>query len=297
MEAVIIDFHTHIFPPRVIERRADLLEKDPCLKALYSNPRAKMASLEELISSMDRDGIDMSVVLNIGWSDLELCRETNDYILEAATRYPERLVGFCMVDPKSDWAPKELERCLKGGTRGIGELRPDLQGFNPAEGSAAVVFELAAKNELLALTHASEPVGHLYPGKGEVTPDILYRFATLFPELCLICAHWGGGLPFYALMPEVAQALQKVFFDTAATPFLYEDAIFSLASQLVGPHKILFGSDYPLISQGRIIRQLERLDLPQPDRESILGGNARQLLKLGHGEDSGFHRYRASRGT
>lgn len=276
---MVVDFHTHIFPPRVIERRAELLEKDPCFKTLYSNPKAKMATAEELISSMEQDGIDISVALNIGWSNPELCRETNDYLLESAARYPGRLVAFCMVSPEMNSPFEELERCLRGGARGIGELRPDLQPSDPASEKAVAVLELAKRYGLIVLSHASEPVGHPYPGKGQVTPDVLYQLASRFPELHLVFAHWGGGLPFYALMPEVERALQNVFFDTAATPFLYRGAVFEVVCQILGAGKILFGSDFPLIPQARIIRQLEQLNLPQEDKQRILGGNALHLLR------------------
>jgi len=260
-----------------------LLEKDPCFNVLYSNPKAKMATAEDLISSMEQSGIELSVVLNIGWSNPELCRETNDYLLESAARYPGKLVAFCMVNSGMNSALEELERCLRGGARGIGELRPDLQEFNLASEKTVTILELAKSHGLIVLSHASEPVGHSYPGKGQVTPDVLYGLASRFPELRLVFAHWGGGLPFYALMPEVEQALQNVFFDTAATPFLYREAIFGVVCQILGSRKILLGSDFPLISQVRMIRQLERLNLPQEDKERILGRNALHLLKLRRG--------------
>jgi len=82
-------------------------------------------------------------------------------------------------------------------------------------------------------------------------------------------------------MPEVERALQNVFFDTAATPFLYREAIFGVVCQILGSGKILFGSDFPLIPQARIIRQMGQLDLSREDKERILGQNALHLLKLG----------------
>ena len=75
---------------------------------------------------MDKDGVDVSVVLNYGWSTQSLCTEINDYILESVARYPKRLVGFCSVVPSEDEAAlREVERCIKGGAKGIGELRLD----------------------------------------------------------------------------------------------------------------------------------------------------------------------------
>ena len=141
-------------------------------------------------------------------------------------------------------------------------------------------MEVMSKHKLIMLTHTSEPVGHIYPGKGSVTPDILYPFITSFPDLTIVCAHWGGGLPFYALMPEVKQAMSNVFFDTAASPYLYTSQIYNQVIQLVGADKILFGSDYPLIAQSRYLKEINSLDLPEAAKNLILSGNAQRLLDI-----------------
>jgi hypothetical protein len=67
---MIIDFHTHIFPPQVKQNRRRYVDDDPCFAALYADERAKLATAEELIAAMDRNGVDVSVVLNIGWNRL-----------------------------------------------------------------------------------------------------------------------------------------------------------------------------------------------------------------------------------
>jgi predicted TIM-barrel fold metal-dependent hydrolase len=279
---VIIDFHTHIFPPWLRERRDEYIKTDPCFSLLYSQSKAKMATVEELVASMDEAGIDMSVVVNAGWVRHELCVKTNDYILGSISRYPTRLVGFCAIQPRAgDAAIAELERCAKAGARGIGELRSDVQGFDLADKrTMKPLIDAALKHDLIFLTHSSEPVGHEYSGKGSITPDILYSFVTGFPNLKLVCAHWGGGLPFYALMPEVAIALDNVFFDTAATVFLYKPEIFEQVSHIISSDKILFGTDYPLMHQNRVITQIQSSKLTEEDRTKILGANAQKLLCL-----------------
>jgi len=279
---MIIDFHTHIFPPKMIENRDSYIGRDPCFDVLYANSKSKLATADELIANMDKEGIDVSVALNIGWRSHELCLETNDYIMEAIARYPNRLVGFCAVQPlDSEKALVELERCVRGGVKGIGELRCDTQGFDLAdEVIMRPIAQVAMEYHLVLLTHSSEPVGHSYPGKGAITPDILYRFIQNFPDLSIVCAHWGGGLPFYALMPEVSRALSNVYFDTAASPFLYQDAIFEHMLGIVGADKILFGSDHPLIAQDRIVKSIRSLKLPAEAESMILGGNAERILAL-----------------
>jgi hypothetical protein len=113
-----------------------------------------------------------------------------------------------------------------------------------------------------------------------MTPDVLYPFITHHSDITVVCAHWGGGLPFYALMPEVKKALHNVYFDTAASPFLYQPRIYSLVSELVGADKILFGSDYPLLPQSRLIQEINSAALAEKEKDLILSGNARRLLKL-----------------
>lgn len=190
---MIVDFHTHIVPPEIKERRGDLVRQDPCFQALYSAPEVNLATAEDLIASMDRDAINVSVALNIGWSSPELCRRINDYIMESISKYPDRLIGFCSIQPKSREAVSEIERCARGGIRGIGELMPHMQGFDLGDKAlVSPVVEAAEEHNMILLTHSSEPIGHIYPGKGDVLPETLYRFITNFPDLLIVCAHWGG---------------------------------------------------------------------------------------------------------
>ncbi|MDI6815257.1 MAG: amidohydrolase family protein, partial [Dehalococcoidales bacterium] len=264
------------------KNRSKYIDNDPCFAILYSNSGAKLATADELVASMDKEEIDISVIVNIGWTTHELCVETNDYILESVARYPKRLVGFCAVQPNSyDAAIAEIERCAKEGIRGVGEIRPDMQLFDLRdEVVMEPLIEVLRKHKLILLTHASEPVGHDYPGKGAITPDMLYPFIASFPDLAIVCAHWGGGLPFYALMPEVKQVMSNVFFDTAASPILYNPQVYNQVIQLVGGDKILFGSDYPLLAQGRLLKEIRSLDLPEETKNLILSGNAQRLLGI-----------------
>jgi predicted TIM-barrel fold metal-dependent hydrolase len=279
---VIIDFHTHVFPPDVKKKRNKYIERDPCFAILYSDPKAKIATADELIAAMDKAGVDISVILNIGWTTHELCVETNDYIIDAVSRYPQRLVGFCAVQPNSPKAAvSEIERCAKAGIKGVGEMRPDIQLFDLGDEMVMnPLAEVLKEHKLALLLHSSEPLGHDYPGKGIMVPDMLYPFITSFPDLTVICAHWGGGLPFYALMPEVKKALGNVYFDSAASPFLYTPEVYQQVITLVGADKVLFGSDYPLLTQSRLLDEIETLDMPEETKNLVLAGNALKLLGI-----------------
>jgi len=279
---VTVDFHTHVFPPQIKKNRGQYIDRDPCFAILYSNPEAEIATAEELIAEMDKTGIDISVILNIGWTTHELCVETNDYIIDAVSRYPKRLVGFGAVQPQSTKAAvAEIERCAGAGLRGIGEIRPDLQLFDFADETVMTPFvEALQQHNLILLTHASEPVGHSYPGKGGITPDVLYPFITSYPDLTIVCAHWGGGLPFYSLMPEVKEAMKNVYFDTAASPFLYSPDVYSQGIRLAGADKILFGSDYPLLPPRRLLEEIKALDMNRETKDLMLSCNALRLLGI-----------------
>ena len=282
---VIVDAHTHIFPPGFRRRRDELLGRDATFGELYANPSAALATAEELVGAMDDAGVDVAVVVGIGWSDPELAREANDYLLEAVTGHPGRLVGFCATNPAwGEDAVQEAERCIVAGLRGVGELHPDSQGFRLDDrATMAPLMELAQRRGVPVLVHASEPVGHRYPGKGHTTPEALMGFIQHFPQATIICAHWGGGLPFYGLMPEVAEALEHVYFDSAASPFLYDERVFSQVAQLVRPQGLLFATDYPLISPRRLLAQVRGCGLSPEAEAMVLGDNAARLLGLPQG--------------
>jgi len=279
---MIIDFHTHVYPPSFRERREELSKVDATFGEIYSNPRSKLATATELVEAMDRDGVAAAVVMGLGWTDQTLAQEANDYLLQSAQEHPGRLIPFCSVNPA--WgkdALAEVERCANLGAKGLGELHPDTQALDVTDEKLMAPFmERGLDLGLPVLTHASEPVGHLYTGKGRTTPQKLESFIKAFPQNTIICAHWGGGLPFYALMPEVEEAMANVYFDSAASPFLYRPDVFQRAVDLVGAGKVLLGTDYPLLTHQRLLNQVLENPFSEDVKERILGGNARKLLGL-----------------
>jgi len=279
---MIIDFHTHVLPPQIKSDRSRYVEQDNAFARVYSGEKVKIATTEDLIDSMDRDGVDVSVIVNYSWTTHALCIETNDYILESVARYPRRLVGFCAVNSLvDDTSLMEIERCVRAGVKGVGELRPDTQPLDFKKKNIIKPFaDLVRQLKLIISTHASEPVGHMYPGKGTATPGLLADFIANLPGIPVVCAHWGGGLPFYELMPEVRKAMEDVYFDTAISPFLYRPEIYQHMSQIIGADRIIFGSDFPVIAQRRLLDEINAAGLSEKARDEILAGNARRLLGI-----------------
>jgi predicted TIM-barrel fold metal-dependent hydrolase len=278
---LIIDSHTHIFPPDFLRNRQSLLNIDKTFNELYSDSRSKLATAEDLIESMDENKIDVSVVMGIGWTNFELSEKSNQYIAESCQKYPDRLIGFGSIDLSSTNAVNQVSYCSDIGLKGIGELHLDHQLFRIGgyEVIDTVIQAIKAKGLILSI-HCSEPVGHLYPGKGSNTPEKIETLLKLSEGVKLILAHWGGGIPFYGLMPEIGKLFESVFFDTAASPFLYDRKIFEIVSSLVGSDRILAASDYPLLEFSRIKNDIEVSNLSNKDKKLLLGDNAKNLFNL-----------------
>jgi predicted TIM-barrel fold metal-dependent hydrolase len=278
---MIIDAHTHIFSPDMIAARANLLSRDRWFGWLYANPRSAMADVDALIASMDEAGVHCAVTFGFAWADEGLCRESNAYVLDAARAYPRRLIPLAVVNPQAGRsALADAQRALEDGFAGIGELMPDGQGF--ALDDRVVLDDLMALTRhygVPVITHADELIGHDYPGKGTQGPHRTYRMALNYPDNRLILAHWGGGLPFYELMPEVREALRNVYYDTAASFYLYEPDVFRHVMAWA-PEKVLLGTDFPLMSHRRFLRRLQKVDMEQEMRRRLMGDNARVLFNL-----------------
>jgi predicted TIM-barrel fold metal-dependent hydrolase len=279
---MIIDFHTHIFPPDIREAREKFFDREPDFKRLYSHSRSKLSGMEELIAAMDEEGVDKSVVFGFPWRTIDHVRKNNDYVMEAVEQYRGRLIGFCTFYLPLKGAERELERCLKSGLSGVGELA----FYSSTIGEDTVhalmpIAEIAQSYDVPLLLHANEPVGHSYPGKAPMTIKDIYTVIRCFPHNEIVLAHWGGGIFFYHLMKkEVKSILQNTWFDTAASPYLYDCGIYPIAAEIIGPDKILFGTDFPLLKPGRYFNEMREAGLSQDTMKKICGENAASLLNL-----------------
>src|SRR5829696_2039563 len=278
---VVIDAHTHAFPPDWIADRVNHCRRDRWFGDLYQAPTAKMIDAVELMSAMESADVALAIACGWPWLDPGLCREHNDYLADAAKTSNGCLAWLGIVAPASPGAAEETERCLALGASGIGELNADAQDVDIAQpGLLADVVEVLITADRPLLLHASEPVGHRYPGKGTATPDRLLSFLAENPNLRVVLAHWGGGLPFYELMPEVAALTGNVVYDSAASTYLYRFEIFPTVLSIVGSERVRFASDYPVLTQPRFVRRVRNAGISPSALGEVLGENAERVFRL-----------------
>jgi hypothetical protein len=263
-------------------------ENEPAFNLLYNKKTAKLISAEELVRSMDRGKISASVVFGFPWRTTDLYKRHNDYVMEAAARHKSRLIPFCTFYPIDEGAANEAERCLQAGCAGIGEIAFYIAGLTPESCKAfSPVAAIAGERNVPIMLHANEPVGHYYPGKSHMTIREIHDFIGSFPNNRIILAHWGGGLFLYSLMKKsVKPLLQNTWFDTAASVFLYDERIYAVAESILGPERILFGSDYPLAKPARYFDEMNAAGLSRESMQKICGENAAALLGISS-EDQG----------
>ena len=267
---VIIDFHTHVFAPAVRDQRDGYTQRDPAFAEMYSDPNAKIATADDLLASMDAAGVDVSVTLGFAWSDDDDIARHNDYLLESAAKSNGRIIPFTTANMTNADAETEIARCAAAGARGLGELRPDNQGWDLNGGGGERLAAAADEHGLILLLHVTEEGDREYPGKRGCSLAAFREFARRHAGLAIVGAHLGGDV--YRNDPAPA------YVDTAAQPFLYRDSEASAALAAVPADRLLFGSDFPLISQERALGEL-RAAVTSDERVSrALQGNAEALL-------------------
>lgn len=275
----IIDFHTHIFPPDVVKSR-DRYMNDPGFRLLYSQKNAVLSDYSALADYIEKNSISGAVVMTFPWQDEKICIEHNEYM--ASISGYNGIYPFGMIPRNGSKKVADYVKEIKNsGLYGVGELAFYNEGMTDLNiRFLQEVLESCSDYSIPLCLHVNEPVGHGYPGKYEPSLGKIYNLLKNIPDAVVILSHWGGGILFYELMPEVRKSFKNVFYDTAATPFLYRKEVYSIALAMAGPDKIVFGSDYPLLGINRYRQFIEDEVSSIADREKILAGNAAVILKI-----------------
>ena len=276
---MIIDTHVHLYPPEIEQNWQKIAHREPYFSSLVQSRAHRWGTREDLLKAMKEDGVDQSWVCSFGFTDMGLCREVNDYVLEGARENPGKILPLAVVPPLHPEAEQEVLRCAEKGVIGIGEIFPGGQRWDIDD--MRQTWRLAgacSEASLFLLVHTAEPVGHDYPGKGSTGPREAASFCTHHPEVTVIFAHGGGGLWLYEAMPEMRRYLQNAWYDMAASPFLYGPEIFRALSGMPGVlSRTLYGSDYPLLRLPRY-RDMLREAFPE-GLKPLLRGFLEEMLR------------------
>ncbi|PWU06196.1 MAG: amidohydrolase [Verrucomicrobia bacterium] len=287
--SLIIDSHIHHYSEDVLSNIAlwaDTHREHYWKKLVLGEPNSKSiqgwASTDKLLKDMDEAGVDKVILQGWYWEHQSTCNSQNAFYLRCFKEHPDRFIPFVSVQARDgERGLDDLKKAYEAGACGVGEIFPQAQGFKMDDPVWLQIVEWAVEKGLPINMHVTEPVGHDYLGKIESPLEEYLFLAKRYPELKLILSHWGGLLPFYELNPVVKMSFKNVYYDTAASPLLYDSKIYRLVIEAVGLDKIFFGSDYPLKVFPR--KQIEpnfNLAIEEVKKAGLSGTECDQLLGL-----------------
>jgi predicted TIM-barrel fold metal-dependent hydrolase len=292
----VIDAHTHAYPPEIFaDPVAWARARGEHHWATLVGPRADgrpslqgFADRAKMLRAMDAAGVERCVLLGWYWERHETCVWHNAMMAEWLRASPDRFFAFASVQPLAGAkALDDVRRARDAGFAGLGEIFPAAQGFAMDDPGWGRVLEFAAAEKLPVNLHVPEPAGRDYPGFIAAPLRDYQRLARAHPRVRFIFAHWGGLLPLLALNPVVRADLKNVWFDSAASPLLYDASVYRAVADAVGANRILFGSDYPLRvfpreqrepDFARPLAHAKKSGLTKKELALVLGNNARKLL-------------------
>ncbi|MDR1677305.1 MAG: amidohydrolase [Deltaproteobacteria bacterium] len=272
---MLIDVHIHLASPDLADDRSPYLKGEVGLSILYQDPAAKLVTTAELLKELDASGVDKALVMGFPFTILDNAKRHNDWLLEECSRYPGRLYPLAAFDQRVPWAVKHSEEFLKSGGYGLGELCVYDQGLTePVLENLTALAELCRAHDAPMLVHVNEPIGHRYLGKAPIEIGQIMDLVIRTQGTKLILAHFGGGLPLFScLKKNVRSYLDKVRFDTAAMPYIFDTQALRLGVDLLGPDKFLLGTDFPLLKVPRYLKYFQDASL-SADEISLISGQA-----------------------
>ncbi|MEX2044881.1 MAG: amidohydrolase family protein [Opitutus sp.] len=288
----LIDAHVHLYPPEVdrdpaawAEARGERQWAVLCTRRRRDGrPVQDFPTVGRLLAEIDAAGIERAVLLGWYWEKPDTCAWQNRFYAECARAHPDRLSAFATLHPAAgrDAVLGELRRAHGDGLIGVGELSPHSQGHAVDDPVFFEMLALAGELGMPVSLHVTDPDSRPFPGRIGTPAEDFVRLAQAFPRTTFILAHWGGLFP---LRDGRFAALDNVYYDTAASPLLYDSGVWARAITTLGSSRVLFGSDFPLnlypkLDEApglvRLVNEARDADVPA----AVLGGNAARLFRL-----------------
>ncbi|WP_042392267.1 amidohydrolase family protein [Streptacidiphilus carbonis] len=280
-----IDVHTHA---EVSSKGTSSLSEDlhSASSAYFGVEGDRKPTLEQL-AAYYRERRMAAVVFTV---DAEHATGTepvpNEEVAEAAAANPDVLIPFASIDPFRGRAGVRAARRLveEHGVRGF-KFHPSIQGFFPNDRMAYGLYEVIEETGAVALFHTGQTgIGAGVPGGGGIrlkysNPMHVDDVAADFPQLKIILAH--PSFPWQDEALAVATHKPGVHIDLSGwSPKYFPPQLVHYANSLL-QDKVLFGSDYPVLTPDRWLADFEKLPIKDSVRPKILKQNAARLLGLG----------------
>ncbi|MFF2846468.1 amidohydrolase family protein [Streptomyces sp. NPDC058001] len=209
----------------------------------------------------------------------------NEEIAEAAAENPDVIIPFASIDPaKGKAGAKEVHRLVRDfGVKGF-KFHPNVQAFYPNDRAAYVLYEAIQEAGAIAVFHTGQTgIGAGAPGGGGIrlkysNPLYVDDVAADFPDLSIVLAH--PSFPWQDEALSVATHKPRVYIDLSGwSPKYFPPQLVQYANTLL-KDKVLFGTDYPLLTPDRWLRDFAALPVKDEVRPLILKENAARLLGL-----------------
>ncbi|MFJ5710635.1 amidohydrolase family protein [Streptomyces sp. NPDC093105] len=209
----------------------------------------------------------------------------NEEIAEAAAENPDVIIPFAGVDPyKGRAAVRQIRRLVdEFGVKGV-KFHPNLQAFHPNDRMAYPLYEAIEDAGAIAVFHTGQTgIGAGAPGGGGIrlkysNPMDVDDVAADFPGMRIVLAH--PSFPWQDEALAVATHKPNVYIDLSGwSPKYFPPQLVRYANSLL-QDKVLFGSDYPLLTPDRWLADFAGLPLKDEVRPKILKDNAARLLGL-----------------
>ncbi len=282
---VAIDVHTHV------HRSANAPQTDPednehlAAMAAYFKTAAAAFTVDDL-AAYYRERNMAAVTFTIDQKDApdDPARATPLEIIEGARAHADILIPFGSVDPaRGAEAVKMAKRQLEAGAKGF-KFHPSSQAFLPNDRSVYPVYEVIQEARVPALFHTGQTgAGAGTRGGGGIrlaysNPMHLDDVAVDFPDMPIILAH--PSFPWQEEALSVATHKPQVYIDLSGwSPKYFPPILIQYANTLL-KHKMLFGTDFPVLTPDRWMSDLEKIDIRDEVKPGIFKHNAAKLLGL-----------------
>lgn len=212
-------------------------------------------------------------------------RISNQHVIEGAQRNADVLIPFASVDPmRGNSALREVEQLLEQGVVKGFKLHPSTQAFFPDDRSIYPYYDLVQAAELPIIFHTGQTgIGAGSPGGSGIklkysNPLHIDEVAADFPRLPIVMAH--PSVPWLDIGLSIVGHKSNVFMDLSGwAPKYFEPKLLRFANSLL-KRKVVFGSDYPLLTPDRWMKEFAELEMKDEVRPLILKENAAALLGL-----------------